>query len=96
MKIRYLRRKSGQTVVSVWPPLWASADKPGDTFAIGEVGVLVSVKRLDDRLSLTMKFEGGEHVGSLQWDAPSSLDDVEKVLRAHLGHPIKAISELDA
>lgn len=95
MKIRNLKRKSGQAIISVWPPAWASSYGPGDKFAVGDEGVLKSVKRLDDRLSLTMEYAGREHVGSLQWDAPPSLDEVEKVLRAHLGLPIKAISDLD-
>jgi len=95
MKIRNLKRKSGQAVVSVWPPQWAGSYGPGDKFAVGEVGVLTSVKRLPDRLSLTIKYEGREHSGSLQWDAPPSLDDMEKVLKAHLGEPIKAIGDLD-
>jgi hypothetical protein len=97
MKIRNLKRKSGQAIYSVWPPKWGGSYEAGDKFALGDVGVLVSVKRLgDDHLSLTIKYEGREHSASLlQWDAPPSLDEVEKVLKAHLGEPIKAIGDLD-
>ena len=104
-KIRNLKRRSAETivsvwppqeaVVSVWPPKWGGSYGAGDKFVIGEGGVLVSVKRLGDRLSLTIKHEGREHSGSLQWDAPPSLDEVEKVLTAHLGEPIRDIGDLE-
>ncbi len=95
MRMRYLRRKSGNTVVSVWPPAWTSSYEAGAKFAVGEVGVLKSITRLDDRLTLTIMYEGCEHVGSLQWDSPPSFDSVEKVLRANLGQPLKVISDLE-
>lgn len=95
MKIRNLTRKSGQAIISVWPPLWASSYGPGDKFAIGDEGVLKSVKRRGNRLGLTMEYEGREHVGSLEWDQPPTLEAIEKVLQAHLGEPIKAIGDLD-
>ncbi len=95
MKIRNLKRKYGEAFVSVWPPVWVSSCGPGDKQANGEKGVLKSVKRLRDRLNLTMVQYGREHGGSLQWDEPPSLADVEKVLCAHLGEPIKAIGDLD-
>ena len=94
MRIRDLKRKSGEAVVSCWPPLWASAYRPGSKLAIADEGVLRSVRRIGDRLSLTMEYDGREHVGALEWDAPPSLDDVEKLLRAHVGQTIRAIGEL--
>jgi hypothetical protein len=95
MKIRNLKRKSGEAVVSVWPPSWAGSYKAGDKFPVGEEGVLESVKRIGDRLSLTIKYDGREHMGSLQWDTPPSLDNVEKALRSSIGKAIKAIGDLD-
>lgn len=95
MRIRYLRRKSGNTFVSVWPPQWASSYEAGAKFAVGEVGVLTSLARRGDRLTLTIIYEGREHVGSLQWDSPPSVDSVEKVLQANLGQALKVISDLD-
>lgn len=95
MKIRDLKRKSSEAVVRVWPPSWGGFYKPGDKFPMGEEGVLESVKRIGDRLSLTIKYEGRDAVGSLQWDAPPSLDNVEKALRANIGKPIKAIGDLE-
>ncbi len=96
MKIRNLKRTSRKVIVSAWPPEWGGFYKGVDTFAMGDQGVLKSVERLgDDHLTLTIEHEGRKHFGSLQWDAPPSLDDVEKVLTAHLGEPIKAIGDLE-
>jgi len=94
MRIRYLRRRSDWTVVSVWPPQWASSSETGQTVAV-EDGVLESVTRLAKGLSLTMTYQGREYVGSLHWDAPPSPDDVENALQANLGRTIKVIGELD-
>ena len=95
MKIRRLTRKSGETVVSVWPPQWAFSHRPGDTLALGEEGVLASVLLSGERLVLTMKDKGREYTGSLQWDAPPPLVAVEKVLHANLGKLITTIADLD-
>jgi hypothetical protein len=95
MRIRYLRRQSDWTVVSVWPPQWASSSEAGQTVVVGEDGVLESVTRLAEGLSLTMTVQGCEYVGSLLWDAPPSRDDVENALQANLGRSIKVIGDLD-
>ena len=97
MKIRHLKRKVGAVIDSVWPPQWTFSMHPrgGDEILVGEEGVLESVKRMNDRLSLTMKYKGRERFGSLQWDAPPSLDAVERVLLANLGKPIKTVGDLD-
>jgi len=44
---------------------------------------------------VTMEYDAREHVGALQWDAPPSLEDVEKVLRANVGKEIKTVSEVE-
>lgn len=82
--------------VRAWPPIWM----PGGyvaTDAFGADGVLesVSVRRLEERLSLRMRYQGQEHMVCLAWDPPPSLTDVERVLRAHLGNTITDIGELD-
>jgi hypothetical protein len=80
MKIRHLKRKFGGVIDSVWPPRWTFSTHPrgGDEILVGEEGVLESVKRMGERLSLTMKYKGRQRFGSLQWDAPPSLDAVER------------------
>jgi hypothetical protein len=94
-KIRDLKRKFGEAVVRVWPSSWGGSYKAGDKFAAGDEGVLVSVTRIGNRLTLTMKYDGRDHMGSLEWDAPPTLDAVEKVLKANVGKPIKTINDLD-
>jgi hypothetical protein len=77
-----------------WPPVWL----PGGWVSDGEFGsqgILVSVKRLEDRLVLRMTYEGREHSGRLQWDPPPMLTAVEQVLQANLGKAIKDLGELD-
>jgi len=69
--------------------------RAGDTFAMGDQGVLVTVERQEDHLALTIEHEGRTQSGILQWDAPPSLDDVEEVLQAHRGEPIRVIGDLE-
>ena len=94
MKLRELKHKSGKSTEHVWPPSWGSSYGRGDTFAMGDQGTLTAVERMEGHLYLTIEHEGRKHSGSLQWDAPPSLDDVEKVLRANIGRPIKDLGEL--
>jgi len=82
-------------VVSAWPPPWASSYGAGSKFAVGEQGILRDVARRADHLMVTMEYDAREHVGALQWDAPPSLEDVEKVLRANVGKEIKTVSEVE-
>ncbi len=95
MKIRELKRTSNKTKVSVWPPSWGGSYGSGDKFAVGDVGTFKSVRRIGDRLSLTISYEGRDHSGSLEWDAPPTLDQVENLLTANVGQTIEVISELD-
>ena len=95
MKIRELKRKVGNSSCHVWPPLWVSSYGADRRFATGDEGVLKGVQQWDTRLSLTMLYDGREHMGSLEWDPPPALADVEKVLNANLGREIKAIGDLD-
>jgi len=82
--------------MSVWPPQWASAYAPGDYFATGgEEGVLQSVRRIENRLSLTMWWSGREHFGVLEWTPPPTLETVENLLTAHIGEPVQTIGDLD-
>lgn len=79
-----------------WPPIWVP-DGRGPSDAFGADGVLesVSVRRLEEPLSLRMRYKGREHMACLSWDPPPSLTDVEQVLRAHLGNTITDIGDLD-
>jgi len=71
---------------------------PGGRVSKGEFGaegVLVSVKRFEDHLTLRMRYEGREHTGRLQWDPPPVLTALEQILRANLGKAIRDLGELD-
>jgi hypothetical protein len=95
MKLVELKRRVGNSSYHVWPPPWASSYGADNRFATGDEGVLKDVQRQDNGLSLTMMYDGREHMASLEWDPPPTLADVERVLNANLGREIKAIGELD-
>jgi hypothetical protein len=97
--IALVYRAVGLAPLQNHPHTWHTGEPPHEVLVeilVGEEGVLESVKRMGDRLSLTMKYKGRERFGSLQWDAPPSLDAVERVLLGNLGKPIKTVGDLDA
>ena len=95
VKIRELtHRFEGFPPIRAWPPVWVPGGWVPDG-RFGEDGVLESVRRVDDRLSLRMRYEGHEHAGGLQWDPPPSLTTVEHRLQANLGKIIRDLGELD-
>ena len=91
MKIRDLKRKHREAVVSGWPPQ-VLADV--GTFVRPGEGVLKGVRRVAKRLSLVIEHKGQQVVGSVEGES-STLDAVEKVLRAHIDEPIQTIGDLD-
>jgi hypothetical protein len=93
MKIRKLKRRAGEAVMSPWPPQVLTGS--GTTFTRPGEGVLKSVKRIGNRLSLIIEHEKRDAFASLEWDAPPTLDEVERVLQAQIGTPIKAIGDVD-
>src|SRR5260370_10828056 len=42
-----------------------------------------------------MQYDGRKHLGSLEWEAPPGLDEVEGLLRGRIGSQIAAISGLE-
>lgn len=93
MKLRELTYQG----FSVWPPQWASSYGPGDRFALGDEGVLtgVRVNAKERHLMLTMRWEGRENVGVLQWDGPPDLKTVENLLKDQVGKSIRDVGNLD-
>jgi hypothetical protein len=61
VQIRKLQRRSGEAIVSVWPPRVLS--DAGTTFVRSGDGVLKGVTRVDNRLLLTVECNGREAVG---------------------------------
>jgi hypothetical protein len=95
MKLREVTTTSGRAVTHIWPPqllvqIGPAMLEPGE-------GVLKSVKRFGNRLSLTVEHDGRKAWGGVdvQGDQRPSVDAVEKVLKASVGKPIKEIGDLD-
>ncbi len=95
MRIRDLKRMVGEVEVPAWPPMWYSSYGPGSTLATGEVGVLRAVRPVGNLLSITMEFDGREHVGIMQWDGPPTPTDVAEALRGRIGQEISTISNVE-
>ena len=95
MKVRDLKRKTDNVVVSVWPPMWGGSYGPGAKFPVGEQGVLTGVKAINGKLSLTIKYDGRDHSGVLEWDEPPTLAPLEAALKAHIGKTIKAVADVE-
>jgi hypothetical protein len=95
MKVRELKRRSGEATVSAWPPQWGSWYRGADKFATSDEGILLRVRRADAGLSLTITYAGREHEGTLLWESPPSIDAVEQVLQAQVGRAIKDIGGID-
>jgi hypothetical protein len=92
--IRDLKRTYGCVAVSAWPPMWTSAYDSDRSARPDQAGVLESVERLGNRLTLRVRFGEKEHVGSLLWDEPPAVEEVEAMLKTHLGEPIQSVSDL--
>ena len=75
---------------SCWSRLVPMVVQPGE-------GVLKSVKRFRNRLSLTVEHEGQEAWGGVEveQDQRPSVDAVERVLKASVGKAIQEIGDLD-
>jgi hypothetical protein len=95
MKLRDVTRTYEGAVTHVWPPqllvqIGPMIVQPGE-------GVLKSVKRFGNRLSLTVEHEGQEAWGGVEVEQAQrpSVEAVERVLKASVGKAIKEIGNLD-
>ena len=95
MKLRDITRVDGGAVTHVWPPqllvqIGPMIVQPGE-------GVLKSVKRFGNRLSLTVEHEGQEAWGGIEveQDQRPSVNAVERALKASVGKAITEIGDLD-
>ena len=92
--IRDLKRRYGNVAVSAWPPMWTVAYDSDRTTCTDPEGVLEAVERLGNRLTLRVRFGEHEHIGSLLWDEPPTVEEIETMLKMHIGDPIRHVSEL--
>jgi hypothetical protein len=98
MKLRDVTKAAGTARLHVWPPqVLAQSAQSGITLIRPGEGVLKSLRRIGNRLSLTIEHEGREATSGVELDLEQkpSLDTVEKVLRANLGKPLKVIGDID-
>lgn len=95
MKLRDVTRAAGTADLHIWPPQVLTGS--GTTFMRPGEGVLKGVRRIGNRLSLTIEHEGREAIGGVELDPDQQppLEAVEKLLRENLGKPIRAIGDLE-
>ena len=87
MQLRFLRKAS--RVGRVWPP----TDLPEEARTLG---CLIAVRRIGDRISLTVLHERQEHVVFLdRWTPPPSLDDVEGTLTRLIGQAMDRVADAE-
>jgi hypothetical protein len=91
MRLRYILRKYSRYRSYIWPPVGPYAD--------GRMtwdGVLTAVRRIGERLSLTIRLETYEHVVLLdEWVEPPTVNAVERALVRMVGRSILAIGEAE-
>jgi len=88
MQLRYLKRAGSRSFV--WPPV--GGDGLRDTAKLRLEGVLTSVRRIGDRLSVSIRFEGHDHVALVgEWESPPTGDQVEAALRRGIGRTVQAV-----
>jgi hypothetical protein len=96
MRLRYIRRKYSRHRSYVWPPAWGGPYGLLDSPAVRQEGALTSVRRIGQRLSLTLRFNHQDHIGLLdEWNPPPTIDDVEAALRRGVERSIQEVGEID-
>jgi hypothetical protein len=94
MKLRDL--KNGP--LHAWPPMFGGSYGRGDTFPVGEVGVLRAVEnaRTGRGLRLEIEYAGRTWAGIMQWDGDEpSRDSVREVLGRHVGTDLRTLRDVE-
>jgi hypothetical protein len=64
--------------------------------AVRREGLLVGVRRIGPRLSLTLRFKGQDYVALLdEWIAPPTIDAVDAALVRMIGSSVQAVGEVE-
>lgn len=95
MRLRYLKRKNARRLAYVWPPAWGGPYGLRDTPAVRREGVLTDVRRIGQRLSVTLRLNHQDLALLDEWPPPPTIDDVETALRRGLGRSIQDVGEVD-
>ena len=83
---------------SAWPPAFGGAYERGDTFPVGEVGVLRAVEpaRGMPGLHIEIEYAGRTWSGVMQWDGPEpSVAKVVEVLNRHRGQNLSELRDIE-
>jgi hypothetical protein len=68
MRLRYIRRKYSRHRSYIWPPAG-----PYGTSNVAWEGILTDVRRIGNRLPLTVRIKGADHITLLdEWNASHS------------------------
>ena len=94
MQLRFLKR--GRSKSNIWPPCGTGRYDLRDSTRLRENGVLTAVSRIGNRLSVTIHFEGRDHLTLLQeWNEPPTIDEVHRALRTMIGRRVREVGEVD-
>ena len=94
MQLRFLKRARSR--LNVWPPSEGGRYGLRDSPQLQETGVLIAVSRIGNRLSVTIQFEGRQHIALLhEWAEPPSIDQVHAALRRAVGKRVAEVGAVD-
>lgn len=93
MRLSELTHRTGEP--TVWPARWVESLGPGDAAAVPDDGVLEGLARLGGRLFLRINVNGQRRTASLEWEGPPAVGDVETMLGANIGAPIRELGRLE-
>ena len=94
MQLRFLKRARSKS--NVWPPSEGGRYGLRNSPEVQEAGVLTAVSRIGNRLSVTIQFEGRQHIMLLdEWAAPPTIEEVHDALRTMLGKRVSEVGHAD-
>jgi hypothetical protein len=88
-------RKNGDLI---WPPVWTPTQINRDEKPVGEVGILEDVTMSDlndNKIFMFMQSEGFRYMGFMIFDDVPFCQEIYRLLKSHVGHPINEIGDLD-
>jgi hypothetical protein len=94
MQLRFLKRARSR--LKVWPPSEGGRYGLRDGPQLQETGLLTAVSRIGNRLSVTIQFEGRQHIVLLhEWDEPPTIEQVHAALARAVGRRVSEVGEID-
>jgi hypothetical protein len=94
MQLRFLKR--ARSNLNVWPPSDCGHYGLRDGPQLQQRGVLTAVSQIGHHLSVTIKFDGRQHIMLLsKWTEPPTLDEVHSALRTVLGKRVWEVGQVD-